>query len=230
MTTGGQDRIRRVLLLGASRGLGLGLWERFARDGFQVTSIARTLEKAGPRPPGDHHALDLCRFEDLAILRKLISGEPFECVVYIAGIGEGNFGRLTPEAIDMIIRTNLLGALHVAQALLARNGNQRINYILIGSTCGLDNEGSPACAYVSSKFGLRGLAQALRECARERQSLYVTLLSPGSILAPGQTCTAGSPRRIAIEDIYQLIKCILALSPAALLKEASIPAIDDTDV
>ena len=51
MVTTAPNRERKTaIIIGASRGLGLGLAREFARRGWQVTATARTMLGAAPRP------------------------------------------------------------------------------------------------------------------------------------------------------------------------------------
>jgi 3-oxoacyl-[acyl-carrier protein] reductase len=221
-----------VLLLGATRGLGLRLWAHFAQEGGFVTAVGRNQPIGTEMPKGNFVQADLSKEDGLSTVYSLIRSNHFDCVAYVAGIWEADgFARAAHTEIDNIIRTNLLAPLQIGQELLLCTGPAatRTHYILIGSTCGLENEGSSSAAYVSSKFGLRGLAHALRESARGRP-LYVTCISPGSILDPVMQSSSPETRRIPAKDIYQLVRCILSMSENTLLKEIVMPAFDDRDV
>jgi len=223
---------RSVLLLGATRGLGLGLWNCFSRDGYPVVAVGRNTAGRTRFPPGTMVAANLIDSVEFAEVQRIVREQSFGCVVYIAGIWESQpFLNVPGDEIDHIVQTNLVVPLHISQALLARiqPGDRPVHFILIGSTCGLDNEGTSMCTYAASKFGLRGLAQSLRQCARTRP-LHVTCLSPGSIQDPEVAVESQGARRIPVEDIYQIIRVISSLSEATLIKEVVVPAMDDTDI
>ncbi|GKQ28055.1 SDR family oxidoreductase [Pseudomonas syringae pv. theae] len=217
----------KVLLIGASRGLGKGLWRAFSEDGAHVTAVGRSLPDA-PSPVGNFIEADLTVDEGIKDICSLVKSESFNCVVYVAGIWEQEaFAKLGYSDMSRILATNLLTPMKVGQALVERNSTSRCNLVFIGSTCGLENEGSSSVAYVSSKFGLRGLTHSLREVCRGKP-IYVTCLSPGSI-EPGTTMHQSSDR-IPHVDIYEIIRCLLRLSPMALVKEIIVPALSDIDV
>ncbi|MES1151157.1 MAG: SDR family NAD(P)-dependent oxidoreductase, partial [Dongia sp.] len=103
------------------------------------------------------------------------------------------------------------------------------------STSGLENGDGSAVAYTAAKFGLRGACQALRQHFR-KSGIAVTCLSPGSIASEfrhGRAVDAlkkHRTRRMPVEDIVAMIRCILDLSPAACVKEIAMPALKDDDV
>lgn len=109
------------------------------------------------------------------------------------------------------------------------------NIILIGSTCGLENEGAECVAYVASKFGLRGAAHSLREHFRSH-GVRVTAISPGSMATdfplsdPQAAIDQYENTRMPVSDILEVVKCVRNVSSATTLKEIIIPATLDTDV
>jgi NAD(P)-dependent dehydrogenase (short-subunit alcohol dehydrogenase family) len=99
----------------------------------------------------------------------------------------------------------------------------------------LENGDGSAVAYTAAKFGLRGACHALRQHFR-KASIAVTCLSPGSIASDfrhGRVADALQRyrrRRMPVEDIVAMIRCILDLSPASCVKEITMPALKDEDV
>jgi 3-oxoacyl-[acyl-carrier protein] reductase len=224
---------KRILLLGASKGLGLALWRLFADEGALVSSVGRVAPKTGHAPAGTFFSADLTTPEGLNVVLNELNVQSYDCVVYIAGIWEARgFEAAQNSEIEAIVKTNLIAPMHIGQQLLrlSRKAVAQTNYILIGSTCGLENEGSSSAGYVSTKFGLRGLSYALREAARGR-NLYVSCISPGSLQAADDVApSAVGKRRIPPSDIFMTIRYLCSLSPCSIAKEVLLPAFDDTDV
>jgi NAD(P)-dependent dehydrogenase (short-subunit alcohol dehydrogenase family) len=221
----------KVLVLGASRGLGRSLFTAFSADGCAVTGVARSFDGDWAEQAGRLVTADLTQEAALRSVVVDMDQSDYDCVVYVAGIWEQRgFERATEREIRDIVATNITAPLIIGQRLLAQRTPppRRRHYFLVGSTSGLDNSGSSSCAYVASKFALRGLAHSLRELGREAR-LHVTCLSPGSIRNDhrGQP---PDPARIPPSDIYRLIRCIMALDEPTLVKELVVPAIADTDV
>ncbi|WP_035207278.1 SDR family NAD(P)-dependent oxidoreductase [Paracidovorax oryzae] len=222
----------KVLILGASRGLGRSLLGAFGADGHTVTAVARRFDGNDAEQAGRILTADLTQEAGLASVTADMERADYDCIIYVAGIWERQgFERASEQEVRGIVATNITAPLIIGQRLLALCAAmppRRRHYFLIGSTSGLDNSGSTSCAYVASKFALRGLTHSLREQGRPLR-LHVTCLSPGSIRSD-QSGQSSHPARIPPDDIYQLIRCILSLDDPTLVKELVVPAIEDTDV
>jgi NAD(P)-dependent dehydrogenase (short-subunit alcohol dehydrogenase family) len=112
----------RVLIVGASRGLGLEFVRQYRRDGAAVTATARDadglarLEASGAKAV----SLDVAEVASASGLAWLIDGEAFDVVVYNAGAyGPHSSGLDAPTAgeFDAVMHTNVLGAMRVLPQL-----------------------------------------------------------------------------------------------------------------
>lgn len=107
--------------------------------------------------------------------------------------------------------------------------------ILIGSSAGLDNTNNTQVSFVATKFGLRGIASALREHVR-KDRIAVTCVNPGELAAEipyedgaEKAIAEYDGTRIPLQDIVDMVKCVMNLSKAACVKEINIPAITDSN-
>jgi NAD(P)-dependent dehydrogenase (short-subunit alcohol dehydrogenase family) len=116
-----------ALIVGASRGLGLGLAREYANRGWRVIATVRTAD-----PPTGLHALaagagdrvrvemvDITIPEQVAALRGLLAGERIDLLFVNAGIsnGEGEtVGQTSTEAFTNMMLTNALSPLRVVEA------------------------------------------------------------------------------------------------------------------
>ena len=177
----------RVLVTGASSGIGRAVCERLLADGHRAIGIARDF---GKFPCDDcrfkSHTIDLADLDQLpAHLQNLVATYPaLDALVLNAGVGR--FGTLEQFSYDQIrglIDLNLTSHVFVARAFLpALKKAGRGHLVFMGSEAALTGtaQGSLYCA---AKFALRGLAQALRtECARA--GVRVTLVNPGMVQSP----------------------------------------------
>lgn len=177
-----------VLVTGASRGIGRGVAETFARRGALVIAAARgsnaadTVEailQAGGR--AEVGSLDVT---DAASVAALVDGVlarhgRVDVLVNNAGIARDQLMlRMKREEWDEVLATNLTSAFTCVQAVLKPMIKQRAGRIVsISSVVGqMGNAGQ--ANYAASKAGLIGFSKAL---AREVASRHVTV----NVVAPG---------------------------------------------
>ncbi len=177
----------RVLVTGASSGIGRAVCERLLADGHRAIGIARDF---GKFPCDDHrfeaHSIDLADLDKLpAHLQTLVAAYPaLDALVLNAGAGRfGTLEQFSYDQIRTLIDLNFTSHVFVARAFLpSLKKAGRGHLVFMGSEAALVGtaQGSLYCA---AKFALRGLAQALRtECARA--GVRVTLVNPGMVQSP----------------------------------------------
>lgn len=177
----------RVLVTGASSGIGRAVCERLLADGHSAIGIARDFGKF----PCDNrhfeaHSIDLADLDQLPDhLQNLVATYPaLDALVLNAGTGRfGALEQFSYEQIRALIDLNFTSHVFVARAFLPslkKAGHGHL--VFMGSEAALTGtaQGSLYCA---AKFALRGLVQALRaECART--GVRVTLVNPGMVQSP----------------------------------------------
>lgn len=113
---------REVLIIGASRGIGLELVRQYRADGVAVTATARsaeslaTLAALGARAL----ALDVADTNSVASLAAQIDGAGFDTVFFVAGVyGPDHHGLQAPSAADFdaVMHANVLGPMQVLPQL-----------------------------------------------------------------------------------------------------------------
>ncbi len=231
-----------ILILGASRGLGAALLEGLPRKGDAVFGLSRSEPSWLRRKSAiKRHWIeaDLCELGAVQNARREIGKAPIDVLIHVAGIwDEATFEEMHDDEIAEILDVDLRAFLAFTRGLapnLRRADHAKI--IAIGSTTGVENSGDmTAVAYAAAKFGLRGAAQALRQHFR-KDGIAVTCLSPGSIasdVAYGDGAAVALKKhrnkRMPVADIVAMIRCILDLSPAACVKEITMPALKDEDI
>ena len=202
--------MRRVLVTGASRGIGRAIAEKLARNGFSVAINYRERKDAAEetltriREAGGTAELLAFDVADRAASAGVLDADlaahgPFFGVVCNAGThADAPFPALAPEAWDRVLRTNLDGFYNVLRPLVmpmvrARRGGR---IVTISSVSGvLGNRGQ--VNYSASKAGLIGATRSLAiELAK--RSITVNSVAPGLIETE---MTEGLPR----DEIEKLI-------------------------
>jgi NAD(P)-dependent dehydrogenase (short-subunit alcohol dehydrogenase family) len=170
-----------AVVTGASRGIGLAVAEALAGAGATVVRLARSLAD-GSRGPFRDVRCDLARPSEIArIAGRVLQewGTP-SVVVQNAGLWVlAPFEETSPDDLDRLLALNVRAPFVLAQLLLpAMRGAGEGTHITIGSSC--DHQAFPDnSAYTASKYGLRGLHEAL--AAEYRGSgVRFTLVSPAS--------------------------------------------------
>ena len=183
-----KDRV--VVITGGSRGIGLGIAERFAEMGATVALTAtrqETADKVATELAEKHgatvvgYALNLSEAESVDGCTKAIL-EKFGKVDWLinnAGITADNLlMRMKPDDWDRVIETNLGGTYRMCRAIVPKMIRARYGRIVnISSVVG--TTGNPGQAnYSATKAGVEAFSRSL---ARELASRNITVNS----VAPG---------------------------------------------
>jgi short-subunit dehydrogenase len=178
----------RILLTGASGGIGRWVAVELARRGARLALLGREPARLEPvaqavRAAGAHavcFAFDLARRDGHAPLVARVIRElgGLDALVNNAGVSRfAAFADDDPDAICDLIDTNLTGPLLLTRAVLPYFVQRRAGHIVnIGSILG--SIAFPHFAtYSASKFALRGLSEALRRELAE-SGVQVTYVAP----------------------------------------------------
>jgi 3-oxoacyl-[acyl-carrier protein] reductase len=181
-----------VVITGASRGIGLAIADRFARDGFRVLAVARSetealaaARKLAERGPG---AVTFCPLDlsDVAAIPKFVQelrGQfgPIYGLVNNAALGTAGLLATMPDAeIQRLIHLNTLSPIllskYVVRGMMAEGGGRVINICSIVASTGFN----ALSVYAATKASLVGFTRSL---AREvgRASVNVNAIAPGFI-------------------------------------------------
>jgi short-subunit dehydrogenase len=212
---------KRVLIAGASSGIGVLCAAELAAEGAEVALVARSragLEEAARRAR-EHgvsaHVLtaDVTDREALAGAVSTAAREMggIDLVVSAAGAAAyGEFSETPPEDFDRTVQVTFLGAVNLIRESLPHLEESRGNLIVIGSAT--DRVPLPLLsAYSASKAALSSFIEVLRAELRATGSpVRISLLRPGPIdtpfwshvtnpdgLAPPSPALAYSPESVA---------------------------------
>ena len=181
-----------AIITGASSGIGAATAHELARQGAIVVLAARrgdnlqALADAITFHGGRALAVptDVSRREEIdhLVQKTLETYGRVDVLVNNAGIGLGSSVSDSDDvAMQQIIDVNLLAPARCIQAVLPYMRRQGGGVIVnIGSVAG---EVASSGLYAATKFGLRGLSDALRRELR-RDNIAVVLIAPGFIRTP----------------------------------------------
>ncbi len=160
----------RILLTGASGGIGAAIAMRLAAGGAQMLLIGRradALDQVVATLAGAGHiavAADIATLDGRRMLADAVNQLPKRLDVLINCAGVNQFKLLADASaadVEATLRTNLLTPILLTQQCLPQLNPNSGRVINIGSTFG--GLGYPGyVSYCASKFGLRGFTEALR--------------------------------------------------------------------
>lgn len=175
---------KTILVTGASSGIGRATTTLLLEQGYRVTGLARDFSKF---PCHDRHfaavSMDLSDLDSLPdLLDELIRKEPaIDGVVCCAGSGRfGSLEEFSCAQIRKLLDLNLTSQVYLVRALLPGMKQRKSgNIIFMGSEAALAG-GKRGAIYSAAKFGLRGLAQALRQ-ESAASGIQISIINPGMV-------------------------------------------------
>lgn len=218
--------MKKVVIMGASGGIGLCLAEELARRGVKVGVAARRIEplKAlGKHYPGcvEYMSIDVTRrdaVERLCKLAEKIGG--MDLYVHVAGIGYEN-PELDPETEVAIFNTNLLGLVRCVSGAYRwmREHGSKGHIAAVTSVAGTNGIGRLS-AYSASKGGAQKWLVALEQLSNNTGAgITFTDIRPGWIRTPLLREGVKYPM---VMDLRYAVKCILE----AIVRKKRVVVID----
>jgi short-subunit dehydrogenase len=175
----------RVLVTGASRGIGEAIARAFAARGCTLGLVARSadaLERLAASLPGEGHvALEGDVADAASIARAVERFGEVDVVVANAGITHYMpFAELPLEKAEEMDRVNWLGTLYTVKAALPGMLDRGRGHIVVISSGGGVRGFPHAAVYNGTKAAQRGFAEALRH-ELHGTGVSVTTVYPGEI-------------------------------------------------
>jgi short-subunit dehydrogenase len=228
-----------LLITGCTKGIGLAITERFAREGFNIAGCARNvnelkklfthLSTTYPKQKFFMEACDVSNKEQLKTFANdsLIEFKNIDVLVNNAGIFlPGTVLEEAEDTFEKLIHTNLSSAYHLSRAIIPNMVKNKVGHVFnICSTASITaytNGGS----YCISKFAMLGMNNVLREELKGKH-VKVTAVLPGATYTESwKGSDIPKKRFIPSDDIAKLIWSAYELSGSTNVEEILVRPIE----
>jgi NAD(P)-dependent dehydrogenase (short-subunit alcohol dehydrogenase family) len=221
----------KVALITGARGIGRAVALGLAKEGYRICLLSRSKkylqEVANEIKKSQQSSEPLvyeCDVTNIDLVNEVIEDIIKKCghidvLFNNAGILRDGTLENVKDFNDMI-NVNLIGAFNVLHAVVPHMKNRQQGYIFnVASLCGKTGYAGIG-AYTASKFGLVGLSESLfNELAPH--NVKVTAICPSFVATDMVSHLEDPPQNLMIkpEDISQIVRGLLLLSPHACVKE-----------
>ena len=210
---------KRIIVVGASKGIGAAVAQHFAEQGCDLLSVSRNKPVSGRWIQAD-----VSTPQGIKKIADSVGELSIDALLYMGGVWENgaftaqyDFLKSSDSETRYVIAVNTIAPIELMKQLasnLAQSQNPRA--IFIGALSGLDNSSTKEVANTASKFGLRGAAQSLRLALRDYK-IGITVINPGNIATEEVKTDIEQGRfnaqiPIPITDIISTIEWLLSLS------------------
>jgi short-subunit dehydrogenase len=230
----------KIIITGATKGIGRAIAEKFAAEGFDLAVCARSeadLASFKKDFEGKYGIEVLTKATDMSKKADVLAFADFvkeqwgevDCLVNNAGVFLPGSVQDEPDgALEKMIETNLYSAYHLTRALLptmlAKGSGHIFNMCSIASQIAYPNGGS----YSISKFALLGFSKVLREELKTK-GIKVTAILPGATWSDSWAgVTLPESRLMQANDIAIAVWAAWHMSAAAVVEDIVIrPQVGD---
>lgn len=234
----------KIMIVGASKGLGRAFAEGVCSEGDTVIGVSRQRPADLALPPSiGLQWIEADLASPVAAVEQIAAQAPAELDVLIYNLGlweekafsdDYAFLADADDAITAMVDVNITATLLLLKRLIPRLlRSSKPQLILTGSTSALRQSGRPEVTFAASKFALNGMADALRESFRDSR-LAVTSLQLGylntedPLSTPRDEAAArGAGQLVPVHDVVSVVRTLLHLSGASFVRELVLPAILD---
>lgn len=221
---------KRMVITGASKGIGKALAVKFAAEGFDLALCSRTLTDLERLKTEIAHegieikifTCDVSKKEEVKKFSDDVLRDWSSVNIVVNNAGTFEPGQAYNEAegtLERLIATNLYSAYYTSRnfipGMIMKKSGHIFNVCSVASIQAYHNDGS----YSISKFAMLGLSKAFREELKEF-NIRVTSLIPGATYTDSWS-KSGLPeaRFMKVEDIAKVVYDIYHLSENTVVEE-----------
>ncbi|MFO6296833.1 SDR family oxidoreductase [Rahnella selenatireducens] len=191
---------KKALIIGASRGIGLGVVDVLAKRGWQVTATTRAAVPAKSPAAVEWVKLDINKSEAREAVKDALSESRFDLIFVNAGVfgpDHQDIHQATDEEIIQLLLTNAISPVRTAAEFLSLLNHRTGVLALMTSELSSLNENEVATypLYSASKAALNMLTRGLLE-ATEKQGLTLLSVHPGWV----KTDMGGEDATLTVEE------------------------------
>lgn len=224
--------MRKVVITGASKGIGLAIANLFCQQGEQVLITSRSEEKLKdavrmirsqyPEANIEYFVCDAGKKDDLNRLAEFVQNSFDGCDILVNNAGiffPGSINHEEEGNYQKMMSVNMESAYHLTRALLPdmmeKKSGDIVNICSIASNTAYGNGGS----YSISKFAMLGFSKNLREELKPYGIRVISVLPGATFTDSWAGADIDESRLMPAEDIASLVVNACNLSRRSVVEE-----------
>lgn len=224
----------KVIVTGASRGIGRGIATYLAKEGFELGLLARSEDRLRDLQQeivalDKHCHIQACNLRDerstQAAVEALIGDlRGVDALINNAGVViRKNIFELSSDEFREMVETNIHGMFYATRAVLPRMREQGRGHIINVSSVSGKVPLAGGSAYAATKFAVTGFTQSLLLEVRDH-GIKVTTLYPGSVASRSQRHDPNEDDawKVQPEEVGAACATILCAAPGTVISELEI--------
>ncbi|WP_313303219.1 SDR family oxidoreductase [Diaphorobacter sp.] len=198
-----------VLVIGASRGIGLEFVRQYRAEGWRVIATVRDVagQERVQALGAEAHLIDVAQTASVSGLAWLLDGERIDLALYVAGVMRrpGALSPPTQQDFDAVMHTNVLGAMQALPQVAPMVSAAQGTFAFLSSTMSQISvvPNSYSWLYRVSKAALN---MAVASAQHDYPDVTLVTIDPGWV----QTDMGGSDAPVALQASVSGMRSVLA--------------------